>query len=308
VGPEIGLLIPTRNRPRQVAKLLQSVASSLTKPEQIVIVASGESITNVILQFKDVLSISYLHINERGQIRQKMLGIQEFRSSIDWIFFCDDDLLFESATLNLLRSRIMSISSDNVVGIGTNLVDFSLKISTNNFEKVMKKLKLFKYGKVTKSGKNNFYMDSSNMIETEWLNGASIWRRQVAETYHFPYLEARYSICEDLIFSYKAGKEDKLIFDPSIRLRNQEDFSEFSYTEIEIATFVWKVYFLSENSSISPVFFYFREGFLIAKKVIRFRKSRIEFPGLISVVRIYLEAIIRQISNKPPLDFLTKYQ
>ena len=63
------VLIATRNRPEQLSRLLDSISQLEVAPDLVVVVSSGDSITNTIESQND-LKILHEHIAEYGQIRQ----------------------------------------------------------------------------------------------------------------------------------------------------------------------------------------------------------------------------------------------
>ena len=81
---QIAVLIPTRNRPEKIAKLLDSLRSSTIKPNQIIIVASGEDIKNHLKPFEDSFEITYQYTQIMGQIAQKKIGIDLINEEINW--------------------------------------------------------------------------------------------------------------------------------------------------------------------------------------------------------------------------------
>jgi len=78
------VLIPTRNRPDKIVNLLKSLSKSSIKPSQVVVVASGTDISEVLSAFKNSLPITYLYTQVTGQIAQKKLGVGLVSNNIDW--------------------------------------------------------------------------------------------------------------------------------------------------------------------------------------------------------------------------------
>jgi glycosyltransferase involved in cell wall biosynthesis len=87
------VLIPTRNRRGEVESLLSSIEASSLKPSQVVLVSSGEDISDSVEKFIGKLDITYIHSEIAGQINQKRLGLSKIDPSMKWVVFLDDDLL-----------------------------------------------------------------------------------------------------------------------------------------------------------------------------------------------------------------------
>ncbi len=243
------VLIATRNRPTALDTLLNSINALELPPKMLIIVSSGMDISHIIEKHQE-LSVKHAHISERGQIRQKMFGITQIPNDVDWVLFLDDDLVLEpSSTVSLLKFLASHKDATSVIGLG--LADSS-RIETKKpcfFSKV-------KAGTVSKSGKNFDYMSSRVPIQTSWLNGASMWRRDQVDKYFFEYLDSNYSICEDLIFSYSRSKSGSMYFVPDARFNFQSNvMPTVNDFEIFRARAYWKYYFVSINSDLSVFLF-----------------------------------------------------
>jgi len=241
-SPKLGIIICTRNRPQLVEHLLQSISNSLVKPEQIVLVSSGMNIVNIISNFSKNLNLIHVHTEKVGQSNQKLIGIASLSKAVNWVFFLDDDLLLMPDTINFALEKINQVTTSNVAGIGTQIVPLRKIVSpkyskTGNWPK--KKL-----GVITKSGRAITYQ-STEEIETEWLNGASIWKKEVLNQYQLPILNSRYAAYEDVIFSTKVNETHKLIFEPRIKIVEQishnnsmQSISAYSYINLWTGYFV----------------------------------------------------------------------
>jgi glycosyltransferase involved in cell wall biosynthesis len=103
---EFCILIPTRNRRREVEILLKSILGSTIMPSQIIISSSGEDIGNTIQRYSDALEITYIHSEVAGQINQKKLGLSLLSRRIKWVVFLDDDLVVMPDTFENAFSQI----------------------------------------------------------------------------------------------------------------------------------------------------------------------------------------------------------
>ena len=78
---DMAVIIPTRNRPDKIFVLLESFLEQEFTPKRIIIIASGESIKNVINKFEKELNIEYFHTNLEGQLIQRAIGIDKIDES-----------------------------------------------------------------------------------------------------------------------------------------------------------------------------------------------------------------------------------
>ncbi len=238
----LAIIICTRNRADSLELILKSISQSIIKPAQIILVSSGNDVSNIVSLFNQKLNLLHKHTDKVGQSNQKIIGIGLLESKIEWVFFLDDDLLLLPNTLNYAIKKINEIGDTNIVGIGTQIIASNVRTNKDFFQKT----KFFKkkMGKILTSGRATSYQNSITFY-TEWLNGASIWNKEVLVEYKLPILNSRYAAYEDVIFSTRVNKSHKLIYDPEIKIVEQLQSSEvqlnssvFSYINLWTGYFV----------------------------------------------------------------------
>jgi glycosyltransferase involved in cell wall biosynthesis len=238
----IGLLVATKNRPKALAKLLDTVDFKVLN--EIVIISSGDDITCILEQHPSSEKIKHIH-TDSGQANQKIQGIKILNSNLDWVIVSDDDLLFDETFFEQLNQIVLTCDQD-VLGIGC-------KIESVNLPKLGMAKQFFRWlffiqsgnpGTVNKSGECIFYMHSATAIETAWLNGASIWRREVLDFYNSPLPHCKYAANEDALFSHQISQAGKLIYFPNLKLSYSNPSLTTNIT-VEIFAYLvyWKIYF-----------------------------------------------------------------
>lgn len=304
-----GVLIATRNRPTNLEALLNSLIKSTTKFKQIVVVSSGVPIEETLIPFVKVLPISHAHLEEKGQIRQKMHGVKMLQSNLDWVVFLDDDVLLErNAITNVIRTLEKQQDKSSIIGIGLSDKDF--KPSRQSILKKIFSLVFLtntdRRGAVLRNGQNNDYMGSGTALRTSWLNGAAIWRRQAAETYGIPFLNAKYSICEDLIFSYPFSKHGVLLFDPSscFSFQQNQDIVQSTKEGFQALTY-WRLYFVLTNRELSKSLFLWSQ---IGRTINYIYTKNGNSDGVIQRVfygfKILFDVVSLIINKVPPVEIL----
>jgi hypothetical protein len=215
--PNIGMLVATRNRRHCVDNLLNSLIKS--DIDQIVISASGEDLSELVLKYSMELPIKYI-LGEAGQIRQKINGISVLSKDLDWVIFSDDDLEFNKLLLSDLRNVLRELPPD-VLGIGLNLQITNLQHQRKMHQIVKKifKLQIGKEGSVELNGECISYLYSKKPIQTLWLNGASVWRRETVEQYYSLFPDTKYAAYEDAFFSYTVSRNGKLLYLPNLKIK-----------------------------------------------------------------------------------------
>ncbi len=285
----LAVLIATRNRPQNLLRALESIAASGSVPTVVIVISSGNDVSQIINSPEWPFLIIHEHILGYGQIRQKQAGIALIPPYIQWTLFMDDDILLDPQAITNALSMIQ-FSSEPILGIGFGS---NSKKRSLNFESRLGSKRL---GKVTSDGRNLDYTLSKESISTEWLNGISMWDRSVLHLYDFPYLDSKYSICEDLIFSYTVSRFGKIVYAPSCQFAFQLDEPKLvnSFDEFR-ANAYWRLYFVLSNPRLSErkylfVQFYRTVKFLLVKNSHDVRRLDICLIYL-DLIRIVLKRI-----------------
>jgi glycosyltransferase involved in cell wall biosynthesis len=302
------VLIPTRNRPDKIVNLLKSLSKSSIKPSQVVVVASGTDISEVLSAFKNSLPITYLYTQVTGQIAQKKLGVGLVSNNIDWCLFLDDDLeISTNAVENALREEDL-YNQDCVVGIGFSLPPTTRSISVNSLVRSVAKLfriDLSKPGRVERNGHANSYLQEQKVTETQWLNGASMWRTPFIYSYGEGIPSTRYAACEDLIFSYPIGKLGKLLYVPTAKLSFQDrELSDFDGIDVMRAAAYWRFYFVSGYPEFSKWNFLFTQ--IGRTAFATFSSKKININKLTALLQIVIEITFAILKRDDPKKLLIK--
>ena len=297
---EVAVLIPTRNRPEKVVKLLDSLMSSSIKPSQIIIVASGEDIKHYIKRFEGYFEITYKHTEISGQMAQKKIGITLLNEKNNWCLFLDDDLVVDPTAIERALEEVNSRVQERVLGVGFSLPMTSRAQSASGF--TLRVGNLFGIhtnspGKVLRNGHATSYLQMEEVTNTEWLNGASMWQKSVLKSYGNGVPSTKYAACEDLIFSYPLHKIGQLIFVPQAKLAFQDyELSDFNSLTIFESASYWRYYFVSQNGLSRIAFFYGQFGrilFAVAQK----RNGRVS--TFIKLIRMQIPLLRSYIEGKP---------
>jgi len=269
----VAILIPTRNRRIAIERILESISRSTLKPEQVIIVSSGQDIGSVINKYSKALPITHLHTDAIGQIAQKRIGVGLIAQNITWCVFLDDDLLLEESALEIAMSTAHSYTRTDVIGIGLSTPVTSRGINLPVYLEIL--ARLFKLssnlpGKVLSSGHASSYLQSDSIIETQWLNGASIWKVESAKNYGRDLPSTPYAACEDLIFSYPLSKQGTLIYIPSAKVDFQDtELSNLDSLEVFRAASIWRLFFITKHKELSFTWFFLTQvlrSFYVLKK------------------------------------------
>jgi len=245
---KFGILIATRNRLLSLHKLVDSITKLVDKPELIVISYSGENPYEKIKEFEHLLRIICIENRKPGQVLQKKIGLKYFGKDVDWIMFCDDDLVLDPNCISIMFNVISQHKNFTAIG-GAG---FSLGQQTRNKQSIFEKyvrhifnMSVFPPGIVRSNGYNTNYIYESSIIETVWLNSASIWRRDIAKSYDVHLEDVTHALGEDLIFSYGVSRNHTLIYNPYSCIQLQDNSnSKISDSQLRFEQLYHGLYFV----------------------------------------------------------------
>ena len=119
---QLEIVVATKNRPDQIARLLQSISNSSRIPAKIIIVYHGSILKSQLLLSNPSLNLQFIQSEIASQIFQKKLGLKALSQDCEWVFFLDDDVVIETNTLDKLFELYVA---NNAVG---NYAGFGLAI------------------------------------------------------------------------------------------------------------------------------------------------------------------------------------
>jgi glycosyltransferase involved in cell wall biosynthesis len=301
----IAILVATKNRPDKLNKLLESLTPSAHNINQIVIISSGQNISQVVADFKDSLNINHLHSKVSGQITQKIEGIKYIDERISWVLFLDDDITISKKAIDtLLNNYLTNPKFIDVKGFGLRINNLEFRKYTKKQIMILRVFGLYsdRGGSVLKSGHAQTYQKSIADIETEWLNGISAWRAESLSSYSSRFPEINYAAYEDVIYSYKVSRNNRLLFASAVSVVNQdhEIYTPLTFAQYRAGSYM-RYLFVSENRNLSKLSLLIAQlfrtidftisGDLNMSKVTRFAKSFIIWWDLFLATVIKIDPI-----------------
>lgn len=173
IDTKLGFVVPTRNRPGNIVKLLASIEKSTVYPAVCVIVDSSDF-------GYEIPSFSFPILFEtpsiRGQVKQRNYGIGILREfgKIEYAFLIDDDMVLEPEAI---REAVEGV--ERYVRISPKFVGFALNITNlRKSNHIFRRLMLYpkKSGMVTMSTANSSLSNLDCDTECDWvLGGAAVW-------------------------------------------------------------------------------------------------------------------------------------
>ena len=262
---ELALVIPTKDRPKQVKRHLQSLVDQNCKLGRVIVVASGVDIEEIVLSFKDRLPVEYYR-SEPGQIKQRNLGISKLDYKTKLVASMDDDVTYEEDAIKNIIA-FWNETSGNIGGVGFNIINMD-EFKSSIFVRLLEGPKANAPGSVLKSGVNTSITNVNVDIHSEWLNGGgTVWKKEILLKYKHQEIKSKWALYEDAIFSYPISKEWDFFICSKSKIKIEyipvmDNQSKQSYF-IGISYVLWRLLFVVNNKDLSLFHYYKRVLFQI---------------------------------------------
>ena len=202
----IAYVVPTKDRPDDLAKLLESLRRQSVQASQIVIVDGSETpIDGLLAKYPD-LPLTYVRIYPPSLARQRNAGMAALQPNIAVAGYLDDDLELDPIATE--RMHAFWSSTDATTGgaaftivnqpergrVGAVISDFFLLNGSAQ-------------GKVLSSGFATSILPTTKTERTDWLyGGATLWRREVIESFSYDEWYIGHGYLEDLDYSHRVAQ------------------------------------------------------------------------------------------------------
>ena len=299
------ILVATKNRPSELALLLDSITKSTILPSKLVIVFAGTDINHIVSDYTSKLNIELIKSEIASQVFQKSKGIENLQSESDWVLFLDDDILVDKNAINILITKYINNKEyAHYAGFG-----LALKNTTHKNLTFLTKLMLyafglysFKPGSITKSGHPQSYLQQKNNCEVNWLNGTALWRAEVLGEYAKNDLYVEHSSYEDVLFSYKLSKTKKLLFVSDVFVTSQTEISSNILNERSFlfASYL-RYYFVDINDEFSKKWLLVSQLFRGAHFMFKSNEDSKFFSRMKVSIKIWFTlfgAVIKKVNGK----------
>lgn len=204
----IAYIIPTKDRPDDLRKLLISLQNQTVKADQIIIVDGGDKdIKNIVDDFPG-LGTNYLRVRPPGLTRQRNAGKMAVKEDVSLVGYLDDDIVMENNANEIMLNFFQDASADHA-GASFNIVN-----NIENRGHLFKRVFLIdsrRKGTVLTSGMHTILHPVEKDTFVQWLSGgATVWRRQIIDSYNYDENYRGYGHFDDLDFSFRVNTRYKL--------------------------------------------------------------------------------------------------
>jgi GT2 family glycosyltransferase len=214
---KLTILIPTRDRPEELRRLLESLSTQSVLPDRVVVVASGtQAAKDVVSEFPG-LNLEYLYTDRAGTSWQRNAGLAALKPSCTLVGFFDDDVTLDPGALEKMLT-FWETATPDVGAAGFNFRNL-LATETQRKWSLRSVVRLYdtfmiggeSEGKVLPSGFPTPIFPATANLYTEWLETLGITlRREVVDEFRFDDFFAGYSYLEHVEYTYRVSRKYKL--------------------------------------------------------------------------------------------------
>ena len=256
---KISIIIPTKDRPYKIKKLLNQLYNNKFFFNEILVVDSSnvDNKKKLIFIIKQA-ELNIKLINSIASISvQRNKGLKNMKKSNKFFMFLDDDIVFKKNSFVEMRKFIKK-NEKLYIGYGFNLIskiDYGFLESIKR-NKIMEKLGIYNtnIGKIVRSGWQTKINNVKKNQEVEWLSTQAVIYANNKKKINFDNFFKGYSYLEDLDYSYRMSNFGKLIVVKKARYYHNNDIERksFSFGQKE---FINRYHFIKKNKIYTRYFF-----------------------------------------------------
>jgi glycosyltransferase involved in cell wall biosynthesis len=253
----ICFIVPTKDRPGDLRRMLASLAAESHLPDRIIVVdSSAAPVDRIVDGFRGRLSIDYLHHQPPSASGQRNAGIAAAPDDIDLIGFLDDDAILEPDALERMLAFWEKAPAD-LGGAACNMVNHPARaFSRLKRWKIVRALGVYddEPGRVTPSGWHTTTGCVSKDTYVDWISSCAVfWRSEILKTSRFDEFFSGYSYLEDLDFSYTVRRHWRLAVVADARYRHYPSpvrhLHQYGFGKTEVRN---RLYFVKKHGLSYP--------------------------------------------------------
>lgn len=302
IGQDLALVIPTRDRPQKLRNLLHSLANQTMPCGRVIVVASGQSVEEIVTSFVGRMPVEYHGCDPPGQIRQRNMGIRLLDERTRLVGSLDDDIVLEPDALEKMLA-FWNRTEPETAGVSFNIENNPPY--RHSWMRAVIGMSSPQQGQVLRSGYNVATSPVDTDLKVQWLcGGATVWRQEILKKFTNKEVHSRWAICEDVIFSYPIGKKFPLYACADAKVRHEHVYdhtTKMKYRYYGRTVTLWRLYFVESHAELSRMFFlWMLLGQITARcisGIISFRMSDIQYAiGQIEGTMIGLTGLLRGLN------------
>ena len=213
---KIAFVVPTKDRPDDLRRMLASVAAQTRVPDQLVVVDGSDPVVRHVVDEFPQLRTDYVRVFPPSLAKQRNAGMQALRADITLAGYLDDDIVLEPDAVERMLA-FWDRAAPEFGGAAFSITNAPMP----NWVGVKSLFGLDgrQPGRVLASGCVSTLGAQPHDTEVEWLcGGATVWRREVVDRYPYDEWFSGTGYLEDVDFSFNVGGRYRLMLVAGARL------------------------------------------------------------------------------------------
>jgi len=224
---KVTIIIPTKNRPKEIIDCLESVLAQSMLPQEIVIIDGGDGYTlkeELNQLYLDKYNISLKHVNvDVGTARARNVGADHAEG--EYIIFLDDDVVLDKDYIKEILRVHQIYPKEKIGGVTGKVIQFGREEIFRGgmaYHLFASTFLMGKYGdgRFQSSGTPTLIRPDTNQItECGFLFGCNMaFRKKVFGEFKCDVAFTGYSFAEDLDLSYRVSRKYTNFYNPLAKL------------------------------------------------------------------------------------------
>lgn len=206
---KIAYVVPTKDRPADMRKLLDSLATQTRLPEQIVVVDGSDDPIETLCREYTALPINYVRVRPPSLARQRNAGMAALRPEITVAGYLDDDLVLEADATEKMVS-FWETAPPETGGVSFSIIN-QPRGRNRKWPQRLLGMQHPSIGRVLPTGFASDIPYVKETVQTEWLyGGATIWSRAVITNFDYDEWYVGHGYLEDVDYSYRVSRTHTL--------------------------------------------------------------------------------------------------
>lgn len=269
-GTDLTIIVPTKDRPQKICAVLESIAAQTVSCGRIIIVDGGRSVKDIVESYSDRLPVEYVEVSPPGQIRQRNKALSLLDERTNLVALLDDDIVLDPSAIKTMVD-FWNECDQETAGVSFNIIN-SPPVRYSRLRALMG-MSSPTMGRILSSGYNVAISPVNNTIRTQWLcGGATVWRKEILDTYANKEVDSKWAICEDILFSYPLGKKYPLYVCADAKVRHEHVYDHASKRKhwyYGKTVTLWRLYFVESHPELSRLFFFWMISWQVAIRIAR---------------------------------------
>ncbi len=201
----IAYVVPTKDRPDDMRKLLKSLTEQTRMPDQIIIVDGSDDPIEALCTDSD-LALDYVRVRPPSLAAQRNAGMAALRDDITIAGYLDDDLVLEpDATEKMVA--FWEAAETPPGGVSFSIINQPEARNGKWLHRLLG-MQHQEPGRVLATGFASDIPYVTETIRTDWLyGGATIWSRDAIERFSYDEWYVGHGFLEDVDYSYRVSRQ-----------------------------------------------------------------------------------------------------